>query len=119
MKTFTKPATALSEELTMAIGLIWGHLSVDQFELADQLARGCLRIWPEEEHLVLMAAYAAVELSMPLNAATLDILKKAECTDWTERVLRRAGMTADVFASAAATSGRVPGKAASRPADTA
>lgn len=104
MRTIIKPKTALSDELTLAIGLIWGHLSVGQFELADLLARGCLRIWPEEEHLVLMAAYAAVELSMPLNAPTLSVLKKAECREWTERVLCRAGIKVDAFAPATATS---------------
>ncbi len=104
MKTIIKPKTALSDELTLAIGLIWGHLSVGQFEQANLLARGCLRVWPEEEHLVLMAAYAAVELAMPLNAPTVKILKKAECKEWSERILFRAGMEVDAFATATATS---------------
>lgn len=78
------------EELVVAMGLVWGHLSARQFEQADVLARGCLRIWPEERRLILMAAYAAVELSQDLDERIRTILLETDCKEWTELVMRRA-----------------------------
>jgi hypothetical protein len=80
----------MPSELTIAIGLVWGHLNACQFEEAYQLARGCLRVWPEEKRLVIMAAYAAVELLEPLDEKTLTVLQAAECKEWAGLVLRRA-----------------------------
>jgi hypothetical protein len=80
----------MSSELTTAIGLVWGHLSACQFEEAYQLARGCLRVWPEESRLIVMAAYAAVELLEPLDDKTLAVLNKSGCKAWADLVLRRA-----------------------------
>lgn len=80
----------MPQELAIAIGLVWGHLNAGQFDQAEQLARGCLEVWPDEKRLVLMAAYARVELAEPLDAETLAVLKSADCPDWTQLVLRRA-----------------------------
>ncbi|MEN3293125.1 MAG: hypothetical protein V7642_2378 [Burkholderiales bacterium] len=79
----------MSSELTTAIGLVWGHLNACQFEEAYQLARGCLRVWPEEKRLIVMSAYAAVELLEPLDEKTIAVLQ-TENKEWAELVLRRA-----------------------------
>lgn len=84
------PRVALQDELILAIGLVWGHLNAGQFEQADQLARGCLRIWPDEARLMLMAAFAAVELARPLTPAMRAALDQAQCNEWAALVLRRA-----------------------------
>lgn len=84
----------MPNELAMAIGLVWGHLKSGQFEHAHRLARGCMRVWPGETRLVLMAAYAAVELFEPLDDDTLSALKASDCPDWAGLVLRRAQHTA-------------------------
>jgi hypothetical protein len=80
----------MSSELTVAIGLVWGHLNACQFEEAYQLARGCLRIWPNESRLIMMAAYAAVELLEPLDDKMQAVLKKGGCKEWADLVSRRA-----------------------------
>jgi hypothetical protein len=77
-------------ELTVALGLIWGHLNTYQFEDAYYLAHACRQIWPQETRLVLMFAYAAVELLEPLDDATRTVLDHAECKEWTELIRRRA-----------------------------
>lgn len=113
-KVLDTKESQMPDELVLAIGLIWGHLNTGQVELADQLVRGCLRVWPGEQHLVLMSAYVAVELSRPLDEATLAMMQKSKCPSWTERVLRRAALAARALAgafSAAATGARA--KAAS------
>lgn len=89
----------ISSELTVAIGLVWGHLNAGQFEEAYQLARGCLRVWPEETRLILMAAYAAVELLEPLDEKTLAALNTAGCKEWADLVLRRAEYHGDPAAA--------------------
>lgn len=79
-------------ELIIAIGLIWGHLNASQFEEAFQLAKACLRIWPDNKNLAMMYAYAAVELLEPLDEPTLALMHAAGCREWAEIVLRRAEM---------------------------
>lgn len=97
MRTTTRPARseAMQPELSIAIGLIWGHLNTRQYEEAHRLARGCLRVWPDEQRLVLMDAYAKVELGQQLDDVTLSVLKSASCTAWTSLVLRRAGLDSE------------------------
>jgi hypothetical protein len=90
-----KQREAISDELSVAIGLVWGHLNCSQFEQAYDLARGCLRVWPDETRLILMAAYAAVELLEPLDEKTLAVLHAAECKEWANRVLRRSEVHGD------------------------
>ena len=80
----------MPEELKLAIGLIWGHLNVRQFEEAYILARGCRDIWPEENLIKLMLAYATVEIGEPLDAATLAVLEQENCEEWRALILRRA-----------------------------
>ncbi|MGZ3241545.1 MAG: hypothetical protein ACXWIN_05365 [Burkholderiaceae bacterium] len=80
-----------SDDLILAIGLIWGHLSAEQFEEADQLTRGCLRLWPDDERIIAMAAFIAVEMGKSLDEKTLMILRNAQCKEWAGLVLRRAG----------------------------
>ncbi|MBJ7311925.1 hypothetical protein ACFOLJ_03090 [Rugamonas sp. CCM 8940] len=83
----------MAPELSLAIGLVWGHLGAGQFESAHELACGCLRLWPDERRLVWMAAYAAAELLEPLDAATLavlDALRAGGRGEWAALVLRRA-----------------------------
>ena len=89
MKT-TEKRDAMGDELIIAIGLIWGHLSVRQFEEAYALARGCQRVWPEEKKLQVMAIYASVELHQPLDAAARAVLLTADCKEWTDMVIQRA-----------------------------
>jgi len=81
---------AMADELVIAIGLVWGHLSAGQFEQALRLARGCQRVWPEEKRLEVMAIYAAVELYQPLDAQSRASLASVDCKEWTDLVLRRA-----------------------------
>jgi hypothetical protein len=79
----------MSDELTVAIGLVWGHLNASQYEEAYYLARGCLRVWPDEKRLILMAAFAAVELLEPLDEKMMTVLKSADCREWADMVLLR------------------------------
>lgn len=81
---------AMPEELEVAIGLMWGYLGTGQFDQAVKLARGCLQVWPDERRLVLMAAYAKVELGDPPDAYTLAVLEEEDCPEWSQLVLRRA-----------------------------
>ena len=81
---------SVPQELVVAIGLIWGHLSAGQHAHADRLARGCLALWPQEKRLLLMAAFARVELGEPLDEGTMAVLKDAEYKEWAQLVLRRA-----------------------------
>lgn len=85
-----EPRDTASDDLILAIGLIWGHLNSGQFDEADQLARGCLRVWPADERLMVMAAFAAVELGRPLDETTVLSLRSASCREWADLVLRRA-----------------------------
>lgn len=88
------------EELTMAVGLVWGHLHAQQPDDAYQLATGCLQLWPGERSLSLMAAYAAAELAEPVDLAQLrrlgtitgtglDGVAGADVAAWTDLVARR------------------------------
>lgn len=86
-----EPRDTASDDLILAIGLIWGHLNSGQFDEADQLARGCLRVWPTDERLVVMAAFAAVELGRTLDETTILSLRSANCREWADLVLLRAG----------------------------
>jgi hypothetical protein len=87
-------------ELALAIGLVWGHLSVGQYQAADALARGCLALWPDEPRLAWMAAYAAIELfepAAPQARAALRSLAALQARDgaawaaWAALLRRRAG----------------------------
>jgi len=86
----------LRDELTMAIGLVWGHLNAQQPEEAYDLARGCLQLWPAERSLCLMAAYAAAELAEPVDlpalrsVANADPARAADEAAWIALVERRA-----------------------------
>lgn len=87
-----KPAHrhTMQPELALAIGLVWGHLRADQYEEALHLAQGCLRVWPKEERLAIMAAYAAAELLEPFSESMLSALRKSDCKEWMELVMLRA-----------------------------
>jgi hypothetical protein len=82
-----KPAQP--DELTLAIGLVWGHLNAAQYEETNDLARACLALWPADQRLILMQAYAAVELGEGLHEKTLAVLRAAECREWVSILLRR------------------------------
>lgn len=86
---------AMDDELVIAIGLIWGHLSVRQFDAAYQLAQGCQRLWPEERRLHAMAIYASVELHQPLDTHARSVLLAAGCKEWTDMVMQRAASNQD------------------------
>lgn len=88
-------APALPDELVVAIGLIWGYLNVGQFEHADSLLKGCLRVWPNDQNLLLMAAHVSIELSRPLDVVTTEVLKGAACRDWTSVAFKRAALSLD------------------------
>ncbi|KQZ44747.1 hypothetical protein [Duganella sp. Root1480D1] len=62
---------AMAEELSAAIGLVWGHIGALQHEEAHALASACLELWPGEKNLLLLAGYAATELGMPADLAEL------------------------------------------------
>ncbi|MET3130423.1 hypothetical protein AAKU55_000676 [Oxalobacteraceae bacterium GrIS 1.11] len=81
----------LAPELSMAIGLVWGHLNAGQFESAYSLGQVCLRIWPQERRLALMRAYAQVELDGEADGQTQEVLQGSDCPDWLAIVARRAG----------------------------
>ncbi len=78
-------------DLVMAIGLVWGHLNARQFEEAFLLAKGCLRVWPDDRNLVLMHAYAAAEVLEPVDTGKLLATRDEACDAWIRLVLRRAG----------------------------
>lgn len=80
----------IQAELVMAIGLVWGHLSARQFEEAYLLAKGCMRLWPEDRALALMSAYAAAEVLEPVDERRLAELRDPSSEEWIEFVLRRA-----------------------------
>lgn len=82
--------TETPAELVIAIGLVWGHLNARQFEDAYSLAKGCMRVWPEDRSLALMCAYAAAELLEPVDERKLAGLRDSACEDWIRLVLRRA-----------------------------
>lgn len=82
-------------ELTFAIGLVWGHLSARQFEEAYLLAKGCMRVWPDDRALALMSAYAAAELLEPVDKGRLVKLRDALSERWIRLVMRRAATTPD------------------------
>ncbi|WP_344762141.1 hypothetical protein [Actimicrobium antarcticum] len=79
-----------SIEQTLAIGLIWGHLNTRQLTDAYQLARGCGALWPDDQRFALMAAYAAVELAEPLDAAMVQAMQSTGHEAWTNLIWRRA-----------------------------
>lgn len=62
---------AMAEELSAAIGLVWGHIGALQHEEAHALASACLELWPGEKNLLLLAGYAATELGLPADLAAL------------------------------------------------
>jgi hypothetical protein len=76
-------------DLVMAVGLVWGHLAARQFEEAFLLAKGCLRVWPNDRNLILMQAYAAAEVLEPVDTTALLAVRDAACEDWIRLVLRR------------------------------
>ncbi len=85
------PEQALEPELELAIGLVWGHLQARQFDLAYQLAHGCLLLWPKQRHLNAMATYAQLEAGFEIPATALKALH-ADGADagWSATMLRRA-----------------------------
>jgi hypothetical protein len=85
-----KKRAQAAPELALAIGMIWGHLNARQFDDAYQLARGCAMLWPDDQRLSLMAAYAAVELAAPLEDDMVHAMKTADCIAWTSLIWRRA-----------------------------
>ena len=92
-------AAPLPNELSIAIGLVWGQLNASQFEPAYALGKVCLRIWPDERRLALMVAYAQVELYDEADAQTLAVLRGADCPDWLAIVARRANAVATPIAA--------------------
>jgi hypothetical protein len=88
--TARKRRAPAAPEQALAIGLIWGHLNARQFDEAYQLARACSALWPDDQRLALMAAYAAVELAAPLEDDMVLAMKTAEASAWTSLIWRRA-----------------------------
>lgn len=77
------------QDLVLAIGLVWGHVKCGQVEQANQLARGCLRVWPYSVQLQVMAAYASVEMGGHLDGSTRRMLEDADCDEWANVILQR------------------------------
>lgn len=65
------PREPRDDELTMAVGLVWGHLHAQQPEDAYLLATGCQSLWPDDPGLALLAAYAATEVDEPVDVGAL------------------------------------------------
>ena len=79
-------------ELSVAIGLLWGHLNTSQFEQAYRLGLVCRQIWPDEERLALLVAYARIELFDGVDADTEAWLAQAgACPAWRALLARRRG----------------------------
>lgn len=85
-----KNRAIFAPEVSLAIGLIWGHLNAHQLEDAYQLACGCAALWPDDQRFALMASYAAVELGAPLEDFMIQALKTTDDTPWTKLIWRRA-----------------------------
>ena len=87
----------MQEELTMAVGLVWGLLNSQQLQAAWELAQGCLQIAPGHRALTLMANYAAAELGKPVDMAALrtpaadDPSYAANVNAWIALIAQRAG----------------------------
>ncbi len=79
----------MPEELQLAIGLVWGHMNAYQYEDAYMLALGCLKLWPQDRNLQLMAAYAAAEVLEPVDRQQLERLRAPDTDAWIDLVLRR------------------------------
>ena len=88
----------LQDELTMAVGLVWGHLNAQQLQAAWDLAQGCLQLAPGHRALTLMANYAAAELGKPVDLAALhspaadDPANAASVHSWIALIEHRAGV---------------------------
>ena len=82
--------TPMEVDLSVAIGLLWGHLNTSQFARAYRLGQVCRRIWPDEERLALLVAYAQVELFDSPDQETRDLLARdAACPSWSAVLARR------------------------------
>jgi hypothetical protein len=79
----------MSDELLMAIGLVWGYFSAYQYEAAYELAQGCLQLWPQDPKLFLMAAYAATELLEPVDRSRLEAMRNNENEAWINLIIAR------------------------------
>ncbi|WP_288411573.1 hypothetical protein [uncultured Herbaspirillum sp.] len=84
-----RPHDALSDELLMAIGLVWGYFSAYQYEGAHELAQGCLQVWPDDPKLFLMASYAAAELLEPVDRERLEAMRNKENEAWIDLIVAR------------------------------
>lgn len=80
---------AMPEELLLAIGMVWGYFSSYQYEAAYELAQGCLQLWPQDQKLFLMAAYAAVELLEPVDTQRLQDMRTKDNEAWIDLILFR------------------------------
>jgi hypothetical protein len=82
----------MAADLSVAIGLLWGHLNTRQFAQAYRLGVVCRRIWPDEERLALLVAYAQVELFDGPDDDTRRLLDGAPaCPAWNAVLARRCG----------------------------
>lgn len=97
---------AMPDELLLAIGLVWGYFSARQYEEAYELATGCLQLWPQDQHLFLMASYAAAEVLEPVDRERLLSLRTPENAAWVDLVLRRLDIRAAPHLAAAPNANR-------------
>ena len=99
-------------ELTLATGLVWGHLKARQFDTALTLARGCLQVWPGDAALALMAAYARLEWDGRdgIEPAGLPALPPQAdgAAPWLRLLRRRARPAAAAHAASTATAAVAP-----------
>jgi len=80
---------AADDELTIALGLVWGYVHSGQFERAHRLARGCLQVWPGNRPLHAMAALAAVEGGWAPEQDIEALVRSIECREFATMMLRR------------------------------
>ncbi|NHZ94523.1 hypothetical protein [Massilia sp. CCM 8734] len=79
-------------DLAVAIGLLWGLLNTGQFEQAYRLGRACRHIWPDEERVALLLAFAQVELFDGPDPDTAAVLARSSaCPSWNALLARRSG----------------------------
>lgn len=90
MKRPRKQSVPLDEDLLLAIGLIWGLVQQAQLEPARQLLRACLSVWPDDEHLWLMASLVQIELEGELDLPHHQFLRQCRYQAVAAVLLRRA-----------------------------
>ena len=79
----------VDEDLTIALGLVWGYVHTGQFDKADRLAQGCLEVWPNSRQLRAMSVLAAVEGGWQVEQDIEALADSIDYRDFAVMILRR------------------------------